>query len=227
MNRILLIIFLALLPSLAFADLYKYQGKNGEIVISSEKRSDLKLIEVISSGPSHSRQKVTSGSTSERKTMNVAAAQKIVETSSARKENVVLPVSQRFGAFDDIIYEASEAYNVPFGFIKAVIRVESNFNPNALSHAGAMGLMQLMPRTAASVNVTDPFDARQNIFGGTRFLRLLIDRYNGDINLILAAYNAGDAAVARYSGIPYPQTRGYVASVYKWYLQFGAEESRD
>lgn len=227
MNRLLPFLFLLLSPSVVYADLYKYEGKNGEVVISSERRSDLKLIEVISSGPSHSNQRVTSSSASEKKAINVAAAQKIVETSSARRENVVLPVSQRFGAFDDIIREASEAYNVPFGFIKAVIRVESNFNPNALSHAGAMGLMQLMPRTAASVNVTDPFDPRQNIFGGTRFLRLLIDRYNGDINLILAAYNAGDAAVARYSGIPYPQTRGYVASVYKWYLQFGAEESRD
>lgn len=229
MNRILPILLLVLIPSVALADLYKYEGKNGEVVISSERRSDLKLIEVISSGSGSSKQSgIRSGSSaSEKKANNVAAAQRIVETSAARRENVVLPVSQRYGAFDDIIREASEAYNVPFGFIKAVIRVESNFNPNALSHAGAMGLMQLMPRTAASVNVTDPFDPRQNIFGGTRFLRLLIDRYNGDINLILAAYNAGDAAVARYSGIPYPQTRGYVASVYKWYLQFGAEESSD
>lgn len=211
---------------LAWADLFKYQGKNGEIVITTERRSDLKLIEVIASsgGSSNRGEKAPPGS---RKAANQEAAQRIAESSTARAENVVLPVSQRHGAFDDIIREASEAYNVPFGFIKAVIRIESNFNPNAVSHAGAMGLMQLMPRTAESMNVRDPFDARQNIFGGTRFLRVLTDRYNGDINLILAAYNAGDAAVARYSGIPYPQTRGYVAAVYKWYLEYNAEEAHE
>lgn len=203
----------------AAAELYKYQTPTGEIVISSEKRADLKLVEVVSSSgkirrakPSSSTPTLTSAATTARHTM--------------RPENEV-PRAQREAAFDDIIREASAAYDVPFGFVKAVIRVESNFNPNALSHAGAMGLMQLMPRTAASLNVTDAFDPRQNIFGGTKFLRILIDRYDGDINLILAAYNAGDAAVARYDGIPYPKTRGYVASVFRWYQHYSAAQASE
>ena len=135
-----------------------------------------------------------------------------------------VPYSQREAAYDDIIHEAADAYDVPFGFIKAVIRIESAFQSDAVSHAGAMGLMQLMPRTAESLDVDDPFDVRQNIFGGAKFLRILIDRYDGDINLILAAYNAGDVAVRRHDGIPYAQTRQYVASVYYWYQKYSADE---
>lgn len=204
-----------LFPGLASAELYKYQTSTGEIVISTTKRSDLKLVEVVSS----------SG-----KTRKVSTASKPKKTTSTADANHTPNPSndvardKRESAFDDIIREASAAYDVPFGFVKAVIRVESNFQPNAISHAGAMGLMQLMPRTAASLNVTDAFDPRQNIFGGAKFLRILIDRYDGDINLILAAYNAGDAAVARYDGIPYPKTRGYVASVFRWYQHYSAAQ---
>lgn len=204
---------LLLHASQAHAELYKYQTPDGEVLITTQERPDLKLLEVIEGKAPRSARPQT-----EVKTKSGAT---VVTTPT--KQNV----ERGEGAFDDIIREASDAYDVPFGFIKAVIRVESNFNPNAVSPVGAMGLMQLMPRTAASVNVTDPFDPRQNIFGGTRFLRILIDRYNGDINLILAAYNAGDAAVARYDGIPYPQTRGYVAHVYRWYQTYSAKEQVD
>jgi len=200
----------------AMAELYQYQGPDGEVIITTERRSDLKLIEVIEG---------KSG-----KTVSEAKVQKQVKTPDGRSVITTAPTREAErgeDAFDDIIREASAAYDVPFGFVKGVIRVESHFNPNAMSPVGAMGLMQLMPRTAASVNVTDPFDPRQNIFGGTRFLRILIDRYDGDINLILAAYNAGDAAVARYDGIPYPQTRGYVAHVYRWYRTYAAQELVD
>lgn len=197
----------------AFADLYKYRTKSGEVIITTEKRSDLELIEVVSGGARKSSTKSTTAK-STAATATPATHQQTVKT---------LPREQRESAFDDIIREASAAYDVPFGFIKAVMRVESSFNPNALSHAGAMGLMQLMPRTAASLNVTNAYDPRQNIFGGAKFLRILTDRYNGDINLILAAYNAGDAAVARYDGIPYPKTRGYVASVFRWYQHYSAQ----
>ncbi|MEZ4462279.1 MAG: lytic transglycosylase domain-containing protein [bacterium] len=197
----------------AHAELYKYQGPNGEVLITTEARPDLKLLEVIEG-------KAPAKQTSKPK----ATTKNGVEVKTTPPDRVV---ERGEGAFDDIIREASAAYDVPFGFIKAVIRVESNFNPNAVSPVGAMGLMQLMPRTAASVNVTDPFDPRQNIFGGTRFLRILIDRYDGDINLILAAYNAGDAAVARYDGIPYPQTRGYVAHVYRLYRTYTSQEQSE
>ncbi|MFW6053215.1 MAG: lytic transglycosylase domain-containing protein [Persicimonas sp.] len=197
-------------PSTARADLYKYEAPDGSVLITTEKKSGYKLLEVISEGASNKKSSTKSSKSTAKKS---SSASKPKPSKAARKR------TNRKGedAFDDIIAEASEAYDVPFGFIKAVIRVESAFRPDALSHAGAQGLMQLMPRTADSLNVTDPFDPRQNIFGGAKFLRILTDRYDGDINLILAAYNAGDAAVVRYEGIPYPQTRDYVASVFYWY----------
>jgi soluble lytic murein transglycosylase-like protein len=211
-------VFVALFATSAAADLYKYRKPNGEIIITSDRRSDLELVEVVSS-KSGKKRKVRKR-TRKRAPGKTRVNGKELNTEPHPENDV--PRANRESAFDDIIREASEAYDVPFEFVKAVIRVESNFNPNATSHAGAMGLMQLMPRTAASLNVTDPYDPRQNIFGGTRFLRILIDRYDGDINLILAAYNAGDVAVARYDGIPYPKTRGYVSSVYQWYQQYSA-----
>ncbi len=201
----------------ASAELYKYRNKDGSVLITSEKRSDLKLIEVISASGASSKP------TSKSAKSNLDKARELKQRSQSRTREKTDVAKEK--KYDDIIAEASEAYDVPFGFIKAVIRVESNFNPNALSHAGAMGLMQLMPRTAASLNVTDPYDPRQNIFGGTKFLRILIDRYDGDINLILAAYNAGDAAVARYDGIPYPKTRGYVSKVYSHYRNYSKAAS--
>ncbi|MFP4598697.1 MAG: lytic transglycosylase domain-containing protein [Persicimonas sp.] len=200
-------------PSTARADLYKYEAPDGSVLITTEKKSGYKLLEVISEGASNKKSSTKSSKSSKSTAKKSSSASKPKPSKAARKR------TNRKGedAFDDIIAEASEAYDVPFGFIKAVIRVESAFRPDALSHAGAQGLMQLMPRTADSLNVTDPFDPRQNIFGGAKFLRILTDRYDGDINLILAAYNAGDAAVVRYEGIPYPQTRDYVASVFYWY----------
>lgn len=123
-------------------------------------------------------------------------------------------------AFDEIIREASVAYNVPFEFIKAVIRVESAFDPHAISHAGAQGLMQLMPATAESLNCDDPFDPHQNIHAGTQFLSTLSERYNGDINLVLSAYNAGSGTVSRYGGVPYEATRRYIERVYEYYLEY-------
>jgi hypothetical protein len=218
-------------PSTASAQLYKYETSDGDILITTEKKSGHKLLEVISSGPSSnstSSGSSKSSSSSGKTTRQKRLAEAKQRASKAKKEHMESNSSSSTGrgedAFDDIIAEASEAYDVPFGFIKAVIRIESAFQPRVVSHAGAQGLMQLMPRTADSLNVTDPFDPRQNIFGGTKFLRLLIDRYDGDINLILAAYNAGDAAVARYDGIPYAKTRDYVASVYYWYKVYQTDQ---
>jgi soluble lytic murein transglycosylase len=118
------------------------------------------------------------------------------------------------GQFDHHIQAAAVRHGVSADLIRAVIQVESAFDHLAVSSKGAKGLMQLMPATARRMGVFDVFDPRQNIMGGTRYLRLLLDLFNSNIRLVLAAYNAGENAVRRYGGIPpYKETRGYVRKV--------------
>jgi hypothetical protein len=118
------------------------------------------------------------------------------------------------GEFDHHIEAASRLHLVGIDLIKAVIQVESEFDALAVSSKGAQGLMQLMPPTARRFGVADPFDARQNIFAGVQYLRFLLDLFSNDVALALAAYNAGENAVARYRGVPpYRETRNYVQKV--------------
>lgn len=127
----------------------------------------------------------------------------------------------RYRRYDGLIDEAARLYQLPEPFIRAVMRVESDFNPTVVSRAGAMGLMQLMPKTARSMGVSDPFDARQNILGGARYLRILANRFKGDLVLTVAAYNAGEGAVQKYNGIPpYKETQRYVRRVLKHYYSY-------
>ncbi len=118
------------------------------------------------------------------------------------------------GEFDQHISAAAAVFRVSESLIKAVIQVESEFDHLAVSSKGAQGLMQLMPPTARRFGVSNPFDPRQNIFGGTQYLRFLLDVFQGDVSLVLAGYNAGENAVTRYRGIPpYRETRSYVQKV--------------
>src|SRR4051812_21846657 len=117
-------------------------------------------------------------------------------------------------AYNNAIAEAADRYGLDPNLIRAIIHAESAFNPFAVSSAGALGLMQLMPQMAEEMDVSDPFDPRQNILGGSRYLRDLLDRHHGNVDLAVASYNAGPGAVARYGGIPpYRETRNYVKTV--------------
>lgn len=113
-----------------------------------------------------------------------------------------------------LFHDAASAYGLDPLLLRAVARRESGLNPCAVSPAGAMGLMQLMPATAAMLGVEDPFDPGQSILGGARFLRFLLDRYQNDLPFALSAYNAGRGAVERHGGIPpFAETRDYVSAI--------------
>lgn len=122
------------------------------------------------------------------------------------------------GNFQQIIQSASQKYGVDARLVEAVIKAESNFNPGAVSSAGAEGLMQLMPATANSLGVQDSMDPAQNVDGGVKLLRELLNSYDGNVQLALAAYNAGPKAVNKYGGIPpYKETQTYVQRVLENY----------
>lgn len=117
-------------------------------------------------------------------------------------------------SMDSIFAEASQTYQVPQALLKAVAKAESNFRANAVSSAGAQGVMQLMPSTARSLGVDNPFDARSNIMGGAKYLSEKLSQYNGDIDLALAAYNAGSGNVSKYGGVPpFTETRNYIQRI--------------
>lgn len=122
--------------------------------------------------------------------------------------------SENESKYIDIITEMSDKYDVPVDLIQMVIQTESNFNANAGSSAGAQGLMQLMPSTAAGLGVTDSYDPRQNIEAGTKLLSGQLDKYDGDLVLALAAYNAGSGNVSKYNGVPpFDETINYIDKI--------------
>ncbi len=127
----------------------------------------------------------------------------------------------RYTRYDDWIRQAATLYQIPEELVRAVIRCESDYDPRAISVSGARGLMQLMPDTASLMLVRDIDDPHDNIFGGVRLLRVLANEFNGDLELTVAAYNAGDGAVIRFGGIPpFQETRDYVVNVTRFYRRY-------
>lgn len=127
--------------------------------------------------------------------------------------------------YDTIIQRAAQQFGVESRLIKSIIMAESSFDPNAISQSGAKGLMQLMPPTANDMKVHNPFDPEENIFGGTRYLSLLLKKFNQDKKLAIAAYNVGPSVVAHSNAVPLiPQTRRFVEKVMKYYSEFKKQE---
>ncbi len=133
----------------------------------------------------------------------------------------------RFSRYDDHIYEAADLYQIPVSLIRAVIKVESDYDPRVVSSKGARGLMQLMPAAAGDMRVDNVHDPRENILGGVRYLRLLANRFDGDLVLTIAAYHSGGGKVSRYMDVPpYPRVRKYVRMVLDRYYQYREAEAQ-
>jgi soluble lytic murein transglycosylase-like protein len=172
-------------PSLAHAQLYSWTDPSGRLIISG-----------VPKDPSA-------------KTYQVLGAAPYTSFRTTR------PISGKAAAYDDLIAEHANANALSPDFVRAVIQAESGFNPRARSLKGAMGLMQLMPGTAADYRVTNAYDPAQNIKAGTAYLKSLMTRFNNDVSLALAAYNAGPEAVEKYGRTvpPYKETRNYVQKI--------------
>jgi soluble lytic murein transglycosylase-like protein len=131
------------------------------------------------------------------------------------------------GEIDRLVSANAATWNVDPSLIKAIIANESGFNANATSNVGAQGLMQLMPGTASGLGVTDAYDPAQNVWGGTRYIRGLLDRFGGNVELAVAAYNAGPGAVEKYNGVPpYAETQNYVQNVLASFAKYKAQVPR-
>jgi soluble lytic murein transglycosylase-like protein len=142
------------------------------------------------------------------------------EMSEIRRQRQRVPRPPPGWRYDGLIGLTARQHNVPAALVKAVIAAESGFNPEAISHKGALGLMQLMPKTSEALGVGDPLRPDENVRGGVRYLRSMIDRY-GSLELALAAYNAGPTVVDRYGGVPpYRETRAYVKRVLNYYRDY-------
>lgn len=183
--------------SAAFADVYTYTDENGVVHFTNIKKEGRKYKRL-------SKQR------------KEPEAQKKIDVVHARDMS-----RERFTRYDPYIRGASRLYRIPEPLIRAIIKVESNFDPRVVSHKGAKGLMQMMDETARDMGVVNVFDPRENIYGATRYLRVLANMFNGDLILTIAAHHAGPGSVSRYKGIPpFKTTRQYIRAVMSWYYRF-------
>lgn len=140
---------------------------------------------------------------------------------TSRSGYITPHVTGNHSEFEEIISEAAIRHGLDPDLIRAIIQIESGWIPDARSSKGAIGLMQLMPDTSSNLAVSNPFDPKANILGGTKYLSRLIERFRGNLVLALAAYNAGPEKVKRYKGIPpYPETRSYVRNILKQWQEY-------
>ncbi|HEY6012057.1 MAG TPA: lytic transglycosylase domain-containing protein [Nitrospirota bacterium] len=191
--------FLCLFAHPVSADIYQYTDDQGVVHFSNVN---------VSSGKKFKRIKPV---------VDDSAASAPASRRVSREANSISS-SNMPSAYVDIINTACDRHGIDPALVHAVVKVESDFNPYALSRKGAMGLMQLMPQTAVDLNVRNSFNPHDNIDGGVRYLRYLIDRYEGNLSLALAAYNSGESAVKRWGTIPpFPETQNYVQRILKIY----------
>jgi soluble lytic murein transglycosylase-like protein len=197
--RTAIVLSLLLLPLPARGDIYSYIDADGVVHFTNMPRPGKKWKRIMKTGPGKAAAPRGGG----------------VDKVPPHDRN-----PERYRRYDQHIREAATLYHIPESFVRAVIKVESDFDPHVVSRAGAQGLMQLMPSVSRGMGVTDPFDPRQNIFGGTRFLRILANTFAGDLVLTISGYHAGPYAVKRYGGIPpYQTTQKYVRWVLSAYYR--------
>jgi soluble lytic murein transglycosylase-like protein len=198
MMRLAALVVLVTLPAFARSSLHKWVDKDGVLHVEDQPR------------PPASR---------------MGSSPRQVPATPVKKSNNWW--EKRNDAPPDEIDRAAQLYNVPAELVRAVIWAESAGDASAISRAGALGLMQLMPRTAGDMYVQDPVDPAQNIMGGTRYLRWLANQFGGDMLLTLAAYNAGPDAVRKYNGVPpFDETRQYCKKVMAYYRQLKARSAK-
>ncbi len=197
--------FFLICSSTYAGQMYVYQDKDGGTLLTNRKDQSLKSIKVTYYPDSNIHNYSNWGA----------------------NEAAVLPsYSQGRNNYDHIIQRAAQTHRVSAGLIKAVMHTESGFNPSARSPVGAQGLMQLMPATAKRFNVSNAFDPEQNILAGSKYLSILLKRFNGNTHLALAAYNAGEGNVSKYGGIPpFKETRDYVQRVTSRYNNLYAQDN--
>ncbi|MBL8379784.1 MAG: lytic transglycosylase domain-containing protein [Burkholderiales bacterium] len=210
----------------ARADLYGYIDEKGQIHLANEKLDARYELFVKGETTTEFKRVLDSGRDSE-----IAAELKYLPVPDDLADHVIfrrLQKSPNVARFESLVLAAAERQRLDAALVKAVIAVESAYEPQAVSRKGAMGLMQLIPGTAERFGVKRSFDPEENIRGGTRYLRELIDLFKGDLSLALAGYNAGEGAVQRFRNTipPFPETQAYVKLVLRFYEHFGGGARR-